>query len=288
MKPDRPAIALKIENSPQARPQTGLEYADVVYEEVVEGGITRFLAIFHCGVTEQAGPVRSARFDDPKIAKPFTTLLAFSGGNAIVERELAAQAMVTVDEDTPGDALYRVPEGVFDVHNLFADTDRLRRLAQKAGAGPPPTLRFGELQDEARKARNISINFTSTNTIEYRWANGRWQRFEAGVPFMTATGEQLSVTNVIVQEVVVNHSTLIRDVAGNPSPDIDLHSSGKALLFRDGKVVRGRWATDDSGSPTVFTARKSGDEFVLAPGTTWIELVPSPDGSVAGSFSFSK
>ena len=288
MNPDRPAVALKIENSPQARPQTGLEEADIVYEEVVEGGITRFLAIFHCGSAQQVGPVRSARFDDPKIAKPFTTLLAFSGGNAIVENELAEQAMVVVDEDTPGDGLYRVPEGVLNVHNLFANTVRLRRLAQKAGVPPPPALRFGELQDGARKAKSISINFMATNTVEYRWAGDAWQRFEAGAPFMTAAGNQLSVENVIVQEVLVNDSDTIRDVAGNPSPDIDLYSSGKALLFRDGKVVRGRWSTDDSGKPTKFTARKTGEPFVLAPGSTWIALVPSPAGSVKGSFNFSK
>ncbi|MGI8775275.1 MAG: DUF3048 domain-containing protein [Actinomycetota bacterium] len=285
---DRPAVALKIENSPQARPQSGLESADLVYEEVVEGGITRFMAIFHCGSVAQAGPVRSARFDDPKIAKPFTTLLAYSGGNAIVEAELAERGLVTVDEDTPGEALYRVPEGVFELHNLFADIPRLRRLAQRADVDAPPSLKFGDLQQGARRARSVSLNFLATNTIEYRWSGNAWQRFEASAPFMTAGGEQLEVTNLIVQEVTVNDSTTIRDVAGNPSPDIDLYSSGKALLFRDGKVVRGRWKTDDKGEATTFTTRKTGEDFVLAPGNTWIELVPSPAGSVKGSFSFTK
>ncbi|HEV3471905.1 MAG TPA: DUF3048 domain-containing protein, partial [Actinomycetota bacterium] len=76
---DRPAVAVKIENSPQARPQHGLENADLVFEEIVEGGITRFMAIYHCGSSKDAGPVRSARFDDPKLARPFTRVLAFSG-----------------------------------------------------------------------------------------------------------------------------------------------------------------------------------------------------------------
>src|SRR5918999_2776448 len=73
--PERPAVALKIENSPAARPQSGLENADVVFEERVEGGITRFLAIFHCRDSAHAGPVRSGRFDDPKIVKPITRML---------------------------------------------------------------------------------------------------------------------------------------------------------------------------------------------------------------------
>ena len=79
----RPAVAIKVENSPQARPQSGLEDADVVFEEIVEGGITRFLVLFHCHDSKQVGPVRSARFDDPKIAKVFTRAIAFSGANAI-------------------------------------------------------------------------------------------------------------------------------------------------------------------------------------------------------------
>ncbi|MGH8574114.1 MAG: DUF3048 domain-containing protein, partial [Gammaproteobacteria bacterium] len=93
----RPALALKIENSPESRPQTGLDQADIVYEEIVEGGATRFMAIFHCHDAAEGGPVRSARFDDPKIAKPFTNILAHSGSNAIVERELKRRKLISLN-----------------------------------------------------------------------------------------------------------------------------------------------------------------------------------------------
>ena len=174
MKVKRSAVAIKVENSPDSRPQTGLEDAEVVYEEIVEGGITRFMAIFHCTDSKKVGPVRSARFDDPKIAKPFTRVLAFSGGNAIVERELNDRNMIPLQENDAGASLYRVPPGVLELHNLFANTKQLRKLPSVKKARPPREgiFDFAPMPDSAKKARRVSMNFTSSNTIEYRWKKG--------------------------------------------------------------------------------------------------------------------
>lgn len=285
----RPAVAVKIENSPQARPQSGLEEADLVFEEIVEGGITRFLVIYHCGSAEKAGPVRSARFDDPKLALPFTRVLAFSGANAIVENELAAQGLIALDEDSSGGALFRDPPGSLDVHSLYADVEALRKLARKnkSKAPAPEIFTFGVLPDTAKKARTVTINFNASNTIQYKWEGGDWKRYEAGVPFMSSAGSQIGVPNLVIMQVDVNHSTSITDVAGNPSPDIDLISGGKALLFRDGKVIKGTWKIGDVGEPPVFTT-KDGGSMPFTTGPIWIELVPSATGNVKGSHSFSK
>lgn len=285
----RPAVAVKIENSPQARPQAGLEDADLVFEEIVEGGITRFLAIYHCGSTDKAGPVRSARFDDPKLALPFTDVLAFSGANAIVEAELSAQGLTILDEDSAGGALYRDPPGSYDVHSLYANVADLLKTARKSNGIVPSegTFEFGELQDGAKKARSVAVHFNASNTIEYRWEGGSWKRYEAGAPFLTETGSQIAVPNLVVMQVDVHNSNKIRDVAGNPSPDIDLLNKGKALLFRDGKVVKGTWSMPDIGKPPVFEA-KDGSPIVFAEGPIWVELVPSGKGDVKGSFSYSK
>lgn len=280
------AVAVKIENSPSARPQHGLEAADVVYEEIVEGGITRFMAIYHCSATRQAGPVRSARFDDPKIALPTTRVLAYSGANSIVERELASKNMVAVEEDDSS-AFYRVPPGVLQTHNLFIDVGRLRRAIDARVHPPRPLFRYGPLQDGSKKARRVSINFTASNTIEYRWRKGAWERYEAGAPFMLASGNQVAVPNLLVQEVEVNPSNTIVDSAGNPSPDIRLVGTGRALLFRDGRVIRGTWTIKKEGRAPVLTA-KDGEEFVFAPGQTWVELVPSSKGAIKGSLSVSR
>lgn len=287
---ERPAVGLKIENSPQARPQAGLENADVVFEEIVEGGITRFLAIYHCGSATKAGPVRSARYDDARIGRPFTRLLAFSGANAIVKAHLQSEGMILVEELTDPPGLFRDPPGALDVHSLYANTKRLKKDAIRAELKPPKAdvFTFSEdLEAKSKKARLVSINFTASNTIEYRWENDSWARYEAGVPFMTEVGEQVSVPNVLIQEVTINHSSTIVDVAGNPSPDINLLGSGKAVLFRDGRAVKGRWTIEkEGGAPEYVT--KAGDPLEFAPGPIWIELVPAPSGTVKGSFSFSK
>jgi hypothetical protein len=282
----RHAVAVKIENSPSARPQHGLEAADIVYEEIVEGGITRFMAIYHCSTTEQAGPVRSARFDDPKIALPATRVLAYSGANSIVERELESKNMIAVEEDDSA-AFYRVPPGVLQTHNLFIDVGRLRRGIDARVRPPRPLFRYGPLQEGSKRARHVKINFTASNTIEYRWRNDAWGRYEAGAPFMLASGNQVRVPNVLIQEVEVSPSSTIVDSAGNPSPDITLLGRGRALLFRDGRVIRGKWRTKKEGRAPVFTA-KNGEEFVFAPGQTWVELIPSSKGAIKGSISVSR
>ena len=283
----RPAIAIKVENSPQARPQSGLGDADVVFEEIVEGGITRFLVLFHCHDSKQVGPVRSARFDDPKIAKLFTRIIAFSGANSIVLRELAKQKMITVEELTSSNALYRVPPGTLDIHNLFGDTTKLRKLDRTKKADGPTGgfFEFGGLPKGARKARSVTVHFTSSNAIEYRWKKGAWRRYEAGIPFTTRRGGQIAVPNVLIQEVRVDRSDKIVDSAGNPSPDLDWFGGGRAFLFRDGKVIKGSWSTKKKGTVVVFKTRR-GDPFVFDKGPTWVELVPSRKGQVKGSVSF--
>lgn len=282
----RHAVAVKIENSPAARPQHGLGAADIVYEEVVEGGITRFMAIYHCSITRQAGPVRSARFDDPKIALPATRIIAYSGANSIVEGELNKRNIIALEEDD-SDAFYRVPPGVLQTHNLFIDVGRLRRAIEARVRPPRQLFRYGPLQDGSKKARHVKINFTASNTIEYRWRNDGWERYEAGAPFMLASGDQVSVPNLLIQVVEVKPSSTIVDSAGNPSPDIKLTGRGRALLFRDGRVIRGTWRIKKEGRAPVFNA-KNGEEFIFAPGQTWVELVPSSKGAVKGSFSVFK
>lgn len=283
--PTKPAVAVKIENDPAARPQSGLEDADVVFEEVVEGGITRFMAIYHCSDGKRVGPVRSARYDDPMIALPFTNILAFSGANSIVAKQLQRQDMITLVEGMKGRAFYRIPEGSTSVHSVFADTEALRNLAPKTRHPYPGIFPVGDLPRGFKRAKAVKINFEKENTIEYRWEKGAWARYEAGEKFMAKSGKQIAVPNLLIREVLVDHSPGIVDIEGNPSPDITLKGSGRAVLFRDGKVLEGTWTfTKEDEPPTLKT--KKGDEFTFADGPVWVELVPSRKGQVKGSFSF--
>lgn len=284
----RPAIAVKVENPPEARPQSGLERADVVVEERVEGGITRFLVVFHCDDAARVGPIRSARFDDPKIAKPFTAFIAASGANEVVEREIRKRDMTYVDEKRAKDGeLFRWPAGADDVHSLYANATKLLQRAERAGLEAPrhDVLDFGPPPDGAKDARRVTLNFVGDNTIEYRWQDGAWRRYEAGRRFTTKGGGQVAVPNVLVQEIRVDNSDTLVDVSGAASPEFDLVGRGRALLFRDGKVVAGEWRIERAFAAPEYTTR-SGDAMTFAEGPVWIALVPSRAGEVKGKIAY--
>jgi hypothetical protein len=287
---DRPALAIKIENSPAAYPLSGLEKAEVVYEEVVEGGLTRFMAIYHCTDSRKGGPVRSARFVDPVIVSPYTHILAFSGSNAIVRKALDKAGIVSIDETNARGGMRRVPrEGVSSEHTLYGKTKALRRLGEKKfDDGPANVFSFGKLQTGSKRASSVTISFGGAGVVVYEFSDGKWLRTQDGEPFLSESGDRIATDNVLIEEHEVKLSKTIKDVAGNPSVEIaDETGSGRAVLFRDGRVIVGKWVRESKDDPASFETR-AGEEMIFKPGTTWIELVPSTKGEVKGSFSYEK
>ncbi|MGH2768138.1 MAG: DUF3048 domain-containing protein, partial [Actinomycetota bacterium] len=131
---DHPALAIKVDNHSAARPQAGLESADIVYEELAEGGITRFLAIFHCSEADRVGPVRSARLVDPDILLEYAPVpFGYSGANpVVVEKVESTQGIVSLRHGRFGDAYERV-RGRQAPHNLFTSTQKLRAPTKVKG-----------------------------------------------------------------------------------------------------------------------------------------------------------
>lgn len=286
---DRPAVAVKIENAEVAYPLSGLEKADLVYEELVEGGQTRFMAFYHCRDASKAGPVRSARQVDPAILGTKTRILAYSGANRTVVETLDDAGVVSITESNAGEAMRRIArEGVSSEHTLYANASAIRRIARDEYDEPPPDdlFEFGDL-DEARAARSISLNFGGSSTITYEFVNGRYERSQDGEPFVAESGARIAPTNVLIEEHRITLSEVV-DVTGTPSPIIvNETGSGRAVLFRDGRAIVGRWSRESVGDPALFETR-TGDAMTFAPGTIWIELVPSPRGEVKGSFEYER
>lgn len=287
---DRPAVAVKIENSPAAYPLSGLDEAEIVYEEQVEGGLTRFLAIYHCTDSAQAGPIRSSREIDPTIMSPYTRILAAAGGNPGVLANLEEFDITLIDENTAGDAMERVSRpGISSEHTLYGDTKALRKLGQKRFKDPPADdiFEFGDAPDGGKKTGSIDLNFGSS-TMGFEWKEGGWFRTDGGEPLIMESGDQLSFDNVIIEEHTVNLSTEFADVLGTPSPVIaDVTGRGDAYLFRDGRMYAGVWIRDSEDDAVRFET-KGGDAFVLKAGNTMIELLPNDKGEVKGSFERGK
>ena len=275
--PARPVLAVKVENTPDAQPLAGLQGADIVYEEVVEGGITRFVALYHCDEANRIGPVRSIRTTDPDILAPFSEhpLLAFSGGSKGVRNVVDDAGMTTMDESSALKAFTR-DEARVAPHNLFTSTKPLwvkgKSLAKNEPMPASPFLFGDDVPTPSKKARSATVVFSGLATAEWRWAKGQWVRYLDGTPMLLDSGGPITADNVVIQVVKTTESDF-QDVAGYPSPEVNLLGKGKAWVLRDGKLIVGRWERSDVGEFTTFVS-KSGEEIELKPGTTFVELAP--------------
>jgi len=271
--PDRPAVAVKIENFPDARPQAGLQSANVVFEEPVEGGITRFIAIYHCDDDPRVGPVRSVRTTDPEVLTQLgQPILAYSGGAPNVVRVVQQANLVALDEDTGGTAFTR-DQSRLAPHNLYANTRELYAVASSTEGPPAPIFTYAEdLVLPSRSVSSVHLPFSATYAdVWWSWSRkaGQWLRAHGDDPHVVETGGPVSADNVLVQVVEVLNGPL-----GGITPDLELTGSGKAYVFRDGRMIVGRWERASLDDVTRFVA-KDGTQIPLAPGRTWVELLPS-------------
>lgn len=287
---DRPAVAIKVENAQVAYPLSGLDKAELVYEEVVEGGVTRFMAIYHCNDATKIGPVRSARVVDPGIMIPITRILSYSGENQPVLEELQDSDIVRITEENAKNSMRRIPRsGLTAEHTLYANSEQLRKLGAEKYDDPPPeeVFEFGDLTGDTKRAQTIEIEFSELAKVRYEYSGGAYKRFQPPEqPFEMDGGDQLSVENVVIEEHVVNLSRKIRDVEGNPSTEIaDETGKGKAILFRDGRAIEGSWIRSSDEDLVRFEA-ENGEQMVFAEGNVWIHLVPNEKGEVTSTYSF--
>jgi hypothetical protein len=281
----RPALAVKIENSDAARPQTGLNAADVVWEQVVEGGITRFVAVYHSTVPPEIGPIRSVRPMDPGIAGPLRGLFAFSGGQGPFVDAVSAAGLQVVSLESGAGGYYRT--GRAAPHNIYADPTVLLGQADAAHtAAPGGEFVFAAEGEQptavtaGTPANVLDLRLSPIGRPSWRWspADGRWLRSERGVPALEADGTPLLAVNVVVLRVDVV-TTPFTDAIGTHVPETVMVSSGEALIATGGRTVAATWSKASGGEPVVLTGA-DGRPIRLAPGNTWVELVPKTTGSV--------
>ena len=274
--PDRPALAIKIENAPEARPQAALNDADVVVEEPVEGGYTRFIAVFQCEDSDRVGPVRSGRTTDPDYLRQLgPAVFGYAGGRDVVKQEVRKVGLVDVNYIVAAGA-YTRDELRAAPHDLFTTTDALWRAGRSKEGAPDPLFTYAETWDgAAKRIRSVHLPYSGVSDVYWHWNGGKgaWLRSHGNVPHVLEGDERVSAANVVIQVVSVTDSDFL-DSAGNPSPEVGLTGSGKAYVLRDGEVIRGRWERESLHDVTTFIT-KDGTEIALAPGRTWVEMFPS-------------
>ncbi len=281
----RPAISVKIENSRQARPQTGLEQADVVWEQMVEGGETRFNAVFHSTIPTTVGPIRSVRPMDAAIAGPLGGIIVFSGGQGGFVQEMRDAGLQVLSNDEGADGMYRAsdrraPHNVYGTMADFYAADDGQRTAP-----PPqqfvlaPTAAESSAEVAGAPASHVDATFPAAKpSWDWDAGTGKWVRNESGDAAISADGVRLSATNVVIMRVDVRDTGTV-DPAGAPVPETVLEGTGEVWVLGGGKAVKGTWSKGGTKDPVVLTA-EDGTPILLAPGNSWVELVPNAGGNV--------
>ena len=271
-------MAVKIENTSAARPQTGLNSADVVYESITEGGITRFNAIFQTDLEGVVGNIRSARLSEAKIVPQYDALLVFSGSSSSVLGKLRAAGVDALSEDAGVTSVFFRSNQRRSPHNLFAELEKVYPEAESRGmaiSGAPRPFQFSRgSADTSLTTSEVKIPFSDQNraTWTYDAEDGVYLRETNGSVYKDAeTGEQVAAKNVVV--MWAKYTTASRDKAGSTTYDIELVGQGLATVFRDGQRYDATWVADASNPPRFVD--ESGAPVRLGVGSTWFQVIPS-------------
>jgi hypothetical protein len=282
--PQRPALAVKIDNYPDARPQSGLDKADIVFEEPVEGGITRYAAVFQCQEAASVGPVRSARNIDIGILGQLgTPLEVHVGGINPVLANIEASPIVNVDLMDYG-SIQNNPPGRYAPYDTYSTTAQLWGTHPTMTTPPQPLFTYSTKVPAGTPVSTVNLDFSGTSDVTWKYnpAINAFQRFYNGTtPDMLADGVQNTAANVVVQYVQISLGPWLENSEGGLEVQADLYpnASGNAEVFRNGVAIPGTWRRSTLGSPTQFL-NAAGSVIPMLPGQTWVELVPNTIAAV--------
>ena len=276
--PNRPVLVTKIDNTESSRPQLGLRRADLITEELVEGGMTRLAVFFYSHLPSVAGPVRSMRASDIGIVKPAHGVLVASGAAPPTIKRLKDVGVTFFQEGGPG---YFRNNSRTAPYNLFVNLTKLASTVRSKSVVPASYLPWGKAGDfnGTSKAGHINAVFSRSHTTVWEYRGGKYHNTNSNA----ASDGQFTPDNVLVLRVREGDAGYL-DPAGNHVPETIYSGTGPAMLFHGGKVIRGTWQKGSRQTPLKLKT-KSGTLHVPA-GHTWIELVPSDkDG---GRVTFTK
>jgi hypothetical protein len=282
----RKPLLIKVANTAEVRPQSGLSQADVVVEHLSEGSITRFTALFLSNAPEKVGSVRSCRLIDIELPVMFDAALTCSGTSPgvkpLMRNSYAHQNNLTMISDfgpyeCANCPMYRV-RGRSAPHNLFANSLNAWNELDKRGVNAPSTFRawtFDANPPAGKETREVDVAFRSgTVGWNYDAGSGKWLRTLRNEQQVDAENrEKISADNVVL--VYAHHQTTLiqEDVGGSRSIEIQVWGEGPVRIFRDGREIGGRWKRGASvGEFEFFDV--NGNTIPLKPGNTWIEMVP--------------
>jgi hypothetical protein len=273
---DRGVLAVKIDNHRNARPQSGIQEADAVYELLVEAGLTRFITLFHDNDSEYLGPMRSGRPTDPTLLKALGATFAISGAQDWVINRIRGSGVPVIGEVSP--ATFRISSRRAP-HNLYVDTTRLREYADERGyenRPPADVFLWGEFEADG-PAERISLHFSPETTVEWDWDGERYLRSINGVDseWLSREGQtgRITADTLVVLFARRYTSSPPTGSSGSSVPAMETVGSGTALVFAGGGVAEGTWERDSIDALFELTG-PDGEALVVPAGVPWISIFP--------------
>jgi nucleoid-associated protein YgaU len=271
--------AIMIENSPDARPQSGLKQSGVVYEAVAEGGITRFLTVHQQDKPQLIGPVRSLRMYYVDWLAPFNASVAHVGGSANALTEVRNGTYRDIDQFFNPATYWRAPDR-YAPHNVYTSFEKLDALNQAKGYTESKFTGFSRIDgkpSDAPNATSIAVTISGpTYNSSYVWdaASNTYPRSQAGAPHLDREDGQIAPSSVVVMKV-----NMVRVLEDGYRESITTTGSGEAIIFQNGTVQTVTWNKADRASQITFTDA-AGKDVPLVRGQTWISAVPNGTGGV--------
>ena len=302
----KPVLVVKVENDPSVRPQSGIDKADMVFEELVEGGITRFATVFQSQFPKELGPVRSVRHVDASIASPIADFFVFSGG---------ARPTISYIKQNVGQGIYILTEGAsgmhrtnyhYAPHNLFLYPQTLISQSKKTssptngffvrqGSGfltetpaPGPVYTGASASPSAaprlkglpKPISGVNLRFSGSEQPKWSWSAklAVWVRSEFGTPSFAKSGARLSAKNLVILRTQTTDAGY-HDPAGNFVPRTVLTGTGSGYVLTRGLQMPITWSKPDVHSQMTLK-NLQGKIVTLFPGNVWVELVPITGGHV--------
>lgn len=275
---DKKVLAVVVENHPDARPQSGLTKASVIYETLAEGGITRFLALFQENEVNEVGPVRSARSFFVDWVLEHQAYFAHVGGNSEALVLLKPLNIEDINQFWNGSYFWR-DSSRWAPHNVYTTSNNLRKAGMSRGYSKKSSFDGFSFKEDADldkrpKSASLTVNFSYSFSPTYKYVRkgNYWLRSESGTPFMDKKYKaQVAPKNIIVQFTEFSYGVT---KAGEQATRIRTVGKGRAWVFVDGRKIVGTWSKKSRKSITTFLD-KNGKAIELNPGQTWIEVVPN-------------
>lgn len=271
---DRRVIAIKIDNHWNARPQSGLNQADAVFELPVEASLTRFIALFHDNDSEFVGPMRSGRPTDPTLLRPLGATFVISGAQDWVIARINAAGVPLIGEVRP--ETFRVGSR-YAPHNLYANSELLRGRADDRSYPDDPPQKLFELGEFAggEPATEIFFDWSGTTQVTWKWDGNRYQRWTGGdyQTWIDGSGEESGPIEADTLVVLFATRYTAAGSSGSAVPAMETVGSGVALVFAAGEVRQGTWSRDTIEEPFLLEDAEGG-EMIVPVGVPWINVFP--------------